>query len=460
MTVEVEADKLSAYLTVARTTESAELTAAKIRLALVESRVVFGILDEVIAEVAASGEAQKKLVAKGREAVHGVDGRLESLIETVKERRPRLNQLDKINYRDFGGIATVREGDRLMQKVSPVQGEDGTNVLGETIPAKLGKQALFSARLKGAEVDPGDPDFLRAKISGQPVLANNGMAVEPTVSLRAVDLATGNVDFDGSINIAGDVCAGMVIRASGDIHVGGMVEAASLEAGGDVVVKGGIIGQGSVSDQSGDKERVARVRCGASCSAHFIENAHVDAGDSIIVNRLVRQSELAAVNKIVVGKPGSDQGTIVGGQVAATLLVQAQTLGSPVGIKTQVKVGTNPSMKEKLASATSQLQTMAKKLDEVVKLLGFIASNPTRIRPETQQKAETTRLMLLQENEQAQQEMDTLNQALDFAKDARVVVEKNIFENVHVEIGNKVYVTEVKRSGGSFSFVEGKVVFD
>ena len=34
VTVEVEADKLSAYLTVARTTESAELTAAKIRLAL------------------------------------------------------------------------------------------------------------------------------------------------------------------------------------------------------------------------------------------------------------------------------------------------------------------------------------------------------------------------------------------------------------------------------------------
>lgn len=450
---------MSAYLTVAHTTDGAELTEAKIRLALAESRVVFGILGEVIAEVAAAGEATKKLVAKGREPVHGEDGRLESLIETVKERRPRLDQLDRVNYRDFGGIATVREGDRLMQKISPVQGEDGKNVLGETIQAKPGKQALFSARLKGSEVDRVSPDFLIAKISGQPVLANNGMSVEPTVNLRSVDLATGNLDFDGSINIAGNVCTGMVIRASGDIHVGGMVEGAYLEAGGDVVVKGGIIGQGSLSDNSGGNERIARVRCGASCSAHFIENARVEAGDCIIVNRLVRQSDLAAVNKIVVGKPGSDQGTIVGGLASATLSVQAQTLGSPVGIKTQVRVGTNPAMKEKLTIATGQLQAATKKLEEVVKLLGFIEGNPTRVRPETQQKAETTRLMLLQENEQAQQDLDTLNQALDLAKDARVTVEKNIFENVHVEIADKMYVTEVQRSGGVFSFAEGKIVF-
>lgn len=448
---------MAAYLTATRALGGAALTAEQIRQALAESRVVFGILEEAIDQAVAVGEASKKLVAQGRKVVHGENGRLKSLIEMVKERRPRLDERDNANYRDFGDIATVREGDRLMQIIPPSMGEDGENVLGELIPAKPGKHVVFAAHLKGAEVDPGTPTFLIAKISGQPVLSSKGMMVEPTINLRAVDLTTGNVNFEGSINIAGDVRAGMVIRASGDIHVGGMVEAAALEAGGDVVVKGGIIGQGSVSDPSGSS--IARVRCGASCHAYFIENARVDAGDSIIVDRLVRQSELAAVNKIVVGKPGSNQGTIIGGLVAATLSVQARTIGSQAGIKTQVRVGTTPSMKEKLTLATSQLQAKAKKLEEVVKLLGFIESQPTRVRPETQQKAESTRVLLLQENEQAQQEMDTLSLALDLASDAKVVVERTVFENVHVEIGNKVYVTEVERSGGMFSLMEGKIVF-
>ena len=455
--VEVEPDKMAAYLTVSP--GNGALTGAQIRQALAESRVVFGILYEAVDQAAAVGTANRLLIAKGCEAVDGEDGWFKSLIELARERRPRLDEQDNIDYRDFGGIATVREGDRLMQKMPPSQGDEGTNVLGEVIPAKPGKQVAFAAHIKGAEVDPGNPAFLIAKISGQPVLSSHCMMVEPTVNLKAVDLATGNVDFEGSINITGDVRAGMVIRASGDIHVGGMVEGAALEAGGNVVVKGGIIGQGSLYARSGGADSTARVRAGASCTAYFIENAHVSAGDSIIVERLVRQSELAAVNRIVVGKRGSEQGTIIGGQVAATLSVQAKTIGSQAGIKTLVRVGTNPYMQEKLAFAASQKQAKAKKLEEVIKLLGFIENNQMRVRPETRIKAESTRLMLIQENEQAQQEMDTLNLALDLSRDARVLVEKNVFENVHVEICNKVHVTEVMRSSGKFSLMEGKVVF-
>jgi len=458
-TVEVEPDKMAAYLTVTRALGGAEITAAQIRQALAESRIVFGVLDETIDQVVAAGEAHRQLVAKGRGAVDGEDGRLQSLIETVKERRPRLDERDNADYRDFGGIATVREGDRLMQQIPPSFGADGKNLLGEVLPATPGKPVAFAARLKGAEVDPGNPAFLIAKISGQPVLASKGMTVEPTATLPTVDLATGNVNFEGSLNITGDVRAGMVIRASGDIHVGGMVEAAELEAGGDVVVKGGIIGQGSAHERSDSNESVARVRCGASCIAHFIENARVDAGDSIVVHKLVRQSELAAVNRIIVGKPGSDHGNIIGGQVAATLSVQAKTIGSPAGIKTRVRVGTNPVMQEKLALATSGLQAKLKKLDEIVKLLAFIESHPARVEPGIRQKAESTRALLLQETEQAQQDMDMLNSALDLAKDAKVVIERTVFENVHVEIGNKIRVTEAKRSGGKFSLMAGKIIF-
>ena len=41
---------------------------------------------------------------------------------------------------DLGGIVTVHQGERLMQKHPPTPGEAGENVLGQVIPAKPGKE--------------------------------------------------------------------------------------------------------------------------------------------------------------------------------------------------------------------------------------------------------------------------------------------------------------------------------
>ena len=296
----------------------------------------------------------------------------------VKERHPHLDERGIADYHDLGGIVTVRQGERLMQKIPPTPGEDGENILGQVIPAKPGKEAMFAPQLKGALVDPEDPAFLIAEIAGQPLLVNNGMTVEPTITFATVDLTTGNMDFEGTVNISGDVHAGMSIRATGDIHVGGTVEAAMLDAGGDVVVKGGVIGHGEVHEHpdANKKSMIARVHCGASFSARFVENASIEVGDSIMVDELVMQSELAAVNQIVVGKPGSGHGRIIGGLVEATLLVQAATIGSPAGVKTRVIVGTNPYLHEKLRQASKQLEAKSKELDEVVKLIKFIEGHP------------------------------------------------------------------------------------
>ena len=380
----------------------------------------------------------------------------------VKERHPHLDERGIADYRDLGGIVTVHQGERLMQKISPTLGEAGENVLGQVIPAKPGKEAMFAPQLKGAMVDPEDPAFLIAEIPGQPLLVNNGMTVEPTISFATVDLTTGNVDFEGTVNISGDVHAGMSIRATGDIHVGGTVEAAILDAGGDVVVKGGVIGHGEMHEHPDEarKSMIARVHCGASFSARFVENASIEVGDSIMVDELVMQSELAAVNQIVVGKPGSGHGRIIGGMVEATLLVQAATIGSPSGVKTRVIVGTNPYLHEKLRQVSKQLEAKSKELDEVVKLIKFIEDHPDRIKPEIKQKAENTFQALLDVIEMAQQDKDELAKQLELSVDAKVIVEKTLFGNVQVEIGGKVHWVDLQRSNGTFSLKEDEIAFE
>ncbi len=460
--LELSPDKMTAFLSITLPCGGAAVNDPQIRRALAEKQVVSGLLSEEIDHIVAVGEAHKQLIAQGRKEVNGEDGRLQCLIEMVKERHPRLDENGIANYRDLGGIVTVRKGERLMQKIPPTPGENGENILGQVIPAHPGKEAMYAPQLKGAVTDPQEPAFLIAEIDGQPLLVNNGMAVEPTISLNTIDLSSGNVDFVGTVNISGDVHAGMTVRASGDIHVGGMVEAAVLDAGGNVVVKGGVIGHGQVHEHPDDDKQsmIARVHAGASFSAHFVENASIETGDSIMVDKLVMQSELAAVNQIVVGKPGSGQGSIIGGLIEATLLVQAAVIGSSAGVKTRVVVGSNPYLHEKLRHATKQFEAKSGELEEIVKLLTFIEAHPGKIKPEIQLKAENTRVALLQAIELALQYRDELTLQLELSADAKVVVEKTLFGNVQVEIGGKVHWVDLQRGNGTFSLKDDEIDFE
>ncbi len=450
--IDLAPDKMAAYLTATPAYGGKPLSRDLVAKLLADKKITHGILHDEIGRAIAGGEANKLLVAQGRKPIAGEDGKLKPLIDMSKERRPRFDSKGVANYRELGTIVTVREGERLMQNIPPSQGEPGVNVLGQAIPAKAGKACQFGAQLKGAKLDPQDPSILVAAISGQPVLASNGMTVEPSITIGTVDLDSGNVDFDGSIVVSGDVQPGMSLYASGDIHVGGTVEAATLDAGGDVVVKGGIIGHSDAP-----KTTTARVRCGGTCSALFVENASIEAGNSIQIEKLARQSDLAAANQVIVGKPGSGQGSIIGGSVRATLLVQAGIIGTPVGVKTHIMVGTNPKLHERLNGLNKELAQKTKELEDIVKISTFLAENPARAKPGMRQKAENSRAQIMQELDSARLVKDDLSQALKLAEEARLVVEKTIYSNVKIEIGDKVRQEDIEREAGIYVLKEGEI---
>ncbi|MBZ0093602.1 MAG: FapA family protein, partial [Sulfuricellaceae bacterium] len=204
---------------------------------------------------------------------------------------------------------------------------------------------------------------------------------------------------------------------------------------------------------------VARVRCGGSCSAHFIENASVETGGSILVDEFVMQSDLAAVNQILVGKPGSGKGRIIGGQVAATLLVQTAVIGSLAGVKTRIMVGMNPFLHEKLRNAAKHLEAEGGELAEVDKLLSFIAGHPGRLSPEVCDKARNTRQALVQKIQLALEEKSELSLQVELAAEAKVVVEKTVFNNVQIEIGGQIHWVELGRNSGTFFLAEEGIEF-
>ena len=66
-----------------------------------------------------------------------------------------------------------------------------------------------------------------------------------------VGASTGDIDYDGSVVVKGNVLTGYTIKATGDIIVNGVVEGAKLVTAGKIVLKRGIQGKGQASLEAG-----------------------------------------------------------------------------------------------------------------------------------------------------------------------------------------------------------------
>lgn len=199
-----------------------------------------------------------------------------------------------------------------MRKIPLSYGSSGANIHGQVVTPRKGEDIEINA-LSGTRLSPDDSDLLIARIAGQPISYEDGIEVDPTLSVDNLDLTTGNVDFDGSVYVNGNVISGMVIKTTGDIFVEGTVEASNLEAGGDITIKKGFIGRGSVRDEDGNySNNVAEARCGGRFSAQFIENVVVIAGLEAVVGDLISHCEVSAGENIVVGADNG-RGRVWGG---------------------------------------------------------------------------------------------------------------------------------------------------
>ena len=437
-TIRVADDLMTAWMTLTWPRGGERVTRAKVDRLLREKNIVYGILEDEIEAALAEGVAQDRVIARGKEPVPGTDARFESLLPEIRDRRPRVDENGIADYRDLGDFVIVRQGDGLMHRIPAVPGENGMDIHGRTVFAKAGKDTPFAPALKGTTTDPQDSNLLVSAITGQPVLVHpNGVVVEPTVTVPQVNLATGNVKFEGAVHVKGDVKSGMKIHADGDVIVDGTVESAEIEAGGDVIIKGGMIGSGESRRPANAPK--AKICCQGTLSARFLENVYAKAGVDIVIEEFSMHSELIAKNQVVVGKPGTKKGHIRGGRVCASTLVRAAVIGMPNGIKTKVQVGLNAAIEERLEKVKVELDTCEQEQEKLEKLIAFLCQHPERNRDGMQEKAQNTLNNLYAEMARLFDEQRELKAALTLADQARVLAEHNVYIGTEIQIGNRIW---------------------
>lgn len=435
--IAVDDDLLTARLTLVRALGGQPVTAAMIDEALRSEGIIYGVLRNEIDAAVAAGRCERLPIACGEPAQEGTATGFESLFDREAEPSEQ-DELERIKYADLCHILVVKPGDPLMRRVPSVPGKKGSNIKGHPLLPRPTPDIPFRNDLKGAARDKNDPDLLIAAAGGQPVLLGNGVMVNSVIDVGDVDLGTGSIAFEGTLRVGGDVKSGMRIKVSGDVVVSGTVEAAEITAGGNVAVRGGIVGHPDARPGSHSlPETTARIFCEGSVQALFMESAHIEAGKSIMVDRSARQCELIARDEIVVGK--GKTGQISGGRTQATMRVATGILGTTTGTKTYVRVGVDPYLEKQIEDKDLELKRKVGEIDRVIKLLAYFRQNPAKGEGGIAGKVEATRRMLIAAIDDLTEELKVLRAKMELSEQGRVEASGEIFYGVEVRIANQTW---------------------
>jgi uncharacterized protein (DUF342 family) len=443
-TILISDDGLQAELRLQPHPDGTPLDAVAVFDALAQAGVITGIDSPAVLAACGSTEALQVTVAQAIPARAGSDTHFEVLIAETRDRAPRISEDGLVDFRELGAIPLVSAGASLMRRIPPGRGEDGRSVRGEVIPAPAGRDLAFDQPLLGAKVAAGDPDLLVACVNGQPVRQGNAVMIEQVLQVARVDVASGNLVFDGTVEVAGDVLPGMKVKATGDVVVKGAVDGGEVEAQGDVQVHGGIIAQ-------------ARIRAGGSVSARFVESASLYAGVSIAVEDTAMQSELQAMNSIRVGTKSAQRGRLSGGSAKAMMLIEAPWLGAEAGAITRIELGVNPELDKKYQDVLQRIEQQKSgeaKLQLLIKHLSTHGDKDgmlLRAKASWQHSVQTWSRLL--------PERDALDEQRALVASARVVVGSGVAGGVDLLFGSRSVKLRQTFAPGEFALDAERIVF-
>ena len=184
------------------------------------------------------------------------------------------------------------------------------------------------------------------------------MEVDEVYKLKNVDISTGHVKFSGSVIIDGDVCEGMKVIATGDITVGGFVESATLEAGNDITIAGGIIGRKQDVENNAvtDVKMSVNINAKGNIFAKYCQYAEINCGSDIRIENQLMHSLINVGGKLWVGSEEQANGKLIGGYIKAGASVHSGIVGATAGSNTIV------NFEEKILDFQDQLEDIEKRL--------------------------------------------------------------------------------------------------
>lgn len=291
-------------------------------------------------------------IAKGRPAVDGDDGKVKFLFRTDTSLKPEEDEHGNVDYKNVSIIQSVVKGTRIAKLIPQTEGTSGKDILGNTLPCTAGTPATLPAGPNTA-VKPDDENTLIAEIDGN--VRFNGQVIEIFEGFTIpgdIDYSTGNIEYDKSVIIGGDIKSGFLVKCGGDLEVSGTIEDAHIEAGGHVLGKLGFNGHGK-----------GIIECHGDVNLMFISNQTIRSQGNVIIAKEAINSTIYARGTVTVS--GTNL-SIAGGIIVSRDGIVCHVVGNENGIHTLLEAGLDFHLKESLDKEDNKLSDVLENRDKLL----------------------------------------------------------------------------------------------
>ena len=463
-------EMVAAFVNLPRLPGSANYTVKEVSSSLSAAGIKVGVVEErlnALGKGLEAGTVKKVLipVAAGMFPKQAVDASVEFSI-AHESQSGTVSKDGSINLRERSGFPSVAEGDLLATTIPPVLGTPGSTVKGREIdvvgPDLIELVAGDNVRIEEA----GEVQRIYSEINGgvsvqkSEKMADDVTTIQYTLSARDVaqiagnvDYDTGNINYNGNVEIKGTILSGFSVKATGDVAVLESVEnAVEIEAGGTVTVKQGIVGEKTKIVAKGGVE------------AKFIQDARIVAGGDVVADSYIRTANVQTETVVNVTGGGSSSG-IIGGETWALNAIVSKNIGAEGTTSTLVCVGVLPTLFEEYNKNKEEADKASQTKLALMKALGIqkldlevvaklVAKAPHK------KEAILDYLKKAQEAEQTEKthrdEMSVLaGKMAESVKSAYVDVTSTAFHKIRIRIGDTETVLNENLTGIRFRLNKG-----
>ncbi len=210
-------------------------------------KIINGIIMDNIKNLSKNNKTDKLIVARGALPENGSDDRL--ILKYNENKVAIKDNKGNVDFKSIGHIQTIKSGEVLCELIKGVTAIDGKDVYGNKITANEGKKISINAGKGCTLID----NKIIAVETGKPVKKGYTFSIEPVCVINGnVDVATGDVKFDGNIEIFGEILDGMKVQSGKSVVVHSGASGAEIISEQDITINGNVM----TSNVSSGKDEV------------------------------------------------------------------------------------------------------------------------------------------------------------------------------------------------------------
>jgi hypothetical protein len=379
-----------------------------------------------LGQAIASGDSlEGVLVAQGEQGMGARGPYLHPIFRDAEGRVSGDLDDDRINLRDLQQRTTVKAEQLVAEVRFKESREQAYNILGQKSHCPPDDELIIRV---GDGIQQREAGRFYATCDGIPILEDDSISLSKILVHEGdVNLRTGNIDFDGPVEIKGSIDSGSKVETTGDLIVHGTIRGGFIRCGGTLTAKSGIV--------TGDS---GRVQARGDIDAAFIENSNITCGGNLIVHKALLNSSIISGGEVKVIKTG---GLIAGGQISCRESLKTFNLGFRNGAKTVINIGVDWRVELAVRVRSARLEKLQIRQQEdrqylrelVQKSRAQMTKKHVEMKEEIQDRLTRLRTIC----DQAQEHLAKAENLLSYNMDSKIFCVDQLSTNVDLHVGGQ-----------------------